>query len=46
MPGRALAERQYNVAHVTKMKAGGHFAAMEEPQAFARNVIEFFESRI
>jgi len=46
MPSRALAERQYNVARMTKMEAGGHFAAMEEPRAFAQDVIEFFESRI
>ena len=42
MPSRALAERQYNVARMTTMAAGGHFAAMEEPQAFAADVIAFF----
>lgn len=46
MPSRALAERQYHVVRMTKMDAGGHFAAMEEPQAFARDVIAFFESQI
>ncbi|WP_313807658.1 alpha/beta fold hydrolase [Sphingobium sp.] len=45
MPNRALAERQYNVVRMTKMEAGGHFAAMEEPQAFARDVITFFEAQ-
>lgn len=45
MPSRALAARQYNVARMTTMAAGGHFAAMEEPQAFARDVIEFFGSQ-
>jgi pimeloyl-ACP methyl ester carboxylesterase len=42
MPSRALAERQYAVARMTTMQAGGHFAAMEEPQAFADDVIAFF----
>lgn len=42
MPSRALAERQYNVQRMTTMASGGHFAAMEEPQAFARDVIAFF----
>lgn len=42
MPNRALAERQYNIARMTTMAAGGHFAAMEEPQAFAQDVIAFF----
>lgn len=42
MPSRALAERQYNVARWTEMPAGGHFAAMEEPDRFAEDVIAFF----
>lgn len=42
MPSRALAERQYAIARMTTMKAGGHFAATEEPQAFADDVIAFF----
>ena len=42
MPSRALAERQHNVTRFTEMKAGGHFAAMEEPEAFAEEVIAFF----
>ncbi len=45
MPSRALAERQYNVQRMTKMAAGGHFAAFEEPQAFAQDVIAFFEGQ-
>lgn len=44
MPDRELASRQYNVVRMTKMPAGGHFAAMEEPEAFARDVTEFFGS--
>jgi len=42
MPSRALAERQYHVVRWTEMSAGGHFAAMEEPEAFATDLIEFF----
>jgi pimeloyl-ACP methyl ester carboxylesterase len=42
LPSRALAERQYNVARWTEMAVGGHFAAMEEPEAFAADVIAFF----
>lgn len=45
MPDRALAERQYDVVRWTHMEAGGHFAAMEEPDAFARDLIAFFGSR-
>lgn len=45
MPTRALAERQHNVVRMTKMEAGGHFAAMEEPEAFARDLIAFLESQ-
>lgn len=45
MPSRALAERQHNVVRWTEMASGGHFAAMEEPQAFADDVIAFFGDR-
>jgi pimeloyl-ACP methyl ester carboxylesterase len=42
IPSRALAERAFNVARWSTMAAGGHFAAFEEPEAFARDVTEFF----
>jgi pimeloyl-ACP methyl ester carboxylesterase len=42
MPSRALAERQHNVARYTIMSSGGHFAAMEEPEAFADDLVAFF----
>lgn len=45
MPSRELAARKYNIARMTQMDSGGHFAAMEEPQAFTRDVIEFFASQ-
>lgn len=43
-PGRRLAERGYNVKRYTEMPDGGHFAAMEKPEAFARDVGAFFSS--
>ncbi len=39
---RAWAERQYNLTRWTTMPAGGHFAALEEPQALATDIREFF----
>jgi microsomal epoxide hydrolase len=41
-PPRAWAERLFHVTRWTEMKSGGHFAAMEEPQALARDVRAFF----
>jgi microsomal epoxide hydrolase len=42
-PPRPVAERYFNVARWTEMKSGGHFAALEEPAAFANDVAAFFE---
>lgn len=44
-PPRQAAERAYEVASWTPMSAGGHFAAMEEPAAFAAEVGRFFSSQ-
>jgi pimeloyl-ACP methyl ester carboxylesterase len=44
-PPRQAAERAYAVASWTPMPAGGHFAAMEEPAAFANEVGGFFASQ-
>jgi pimeloyl-ACP methyl ester carboxylesterase len=44
MPSRRLAEQVYNLKHWSKLPAGGHFAAMEEPQLFAEDVIAFFDA--
>ncbi len=41
-PPRAWAERLFHVTRWTEMKAGGHFAAMEEPQALVEDVRAFF----
>lgn len=41
-PPRAWAERIYNITQWTEMPSGGHFAAMEEPEALVRDVRAFF----
>lgn len=41
-PPRSLAEQQYNITRWTPMARGGHFAAMEQPQALAEDVRAFF----
>jgi pimeloyl-ACP methyl ester carboxylesterase len=39
---RSIAERTLNIARWTEMPAGGHFAALEEPDLLARDLREFF----
>jgi pimeloyl-ACP methyl ester carboxylesterase len=39
---RAWAERYYNVARWTQMKEGGHFGAMEQPNALIDDLRAFF----
>ncbi|ALG15096.1 epoxide hydrolase family protein [Kibdelosporangium phytohabitans] len=41
-PVRALAERDLDIVHWTEMDRGGHFAALEVPDLFVRDVREFF----
>jgi len=41
-PPRAWAERVYNIRRWTVMPAGGHFAALEEPEALAADLRAFF----
>jgi pimeloyl-ACP methyl ester carboxylesterase len=41
-PPRAWAERAYNIKRWTLMPAGGHFAALEEPEALAADIRAFF----
>jgi pimeloyl-ACP methyl ester carboxylesterase len=41
-PPRAWAERVYNIRRWTLMPAGGHFAALEEPDALAADIRAFF----
>ena len=35
-------EDRYNIVHWSDMSEGGHFAAMEEPEALAQDIREFF----
>ena len=39
---RSWLERRYNIVHWTEMDRGGHFAAMEQPELFAKDVTKFF----
>ena len=42
-PPRSLAARVYtDIRRWTTMLKGGHFAAMEQPEALAREIVEFF----
>ena len=41
-PPRSWAERVYNIRRWTVMPAGGHFAALEEPQALVDDLRAFF----
>jgi len=44
-PPRSYVERIFNVKHWTKMKKGGHFAAMEQPDLFIKD-LQFFNRTI
>jgi epoxide hydrolase len=39
---RVWAENQYNVQHWSTFSAGGHFAAMEQPEALVGDIQSFF----
>jgi len=41
-PPRDVVERHYNLHRWTQMESGGHFAALEEPEAFLADVRAFF----
>jgi pimeloyl-ACP methyl ester carboxylesterase len=41
-PPRAYIEKGFNITHWTKMPAGGHFAAAEQPVLLAKDIKEFF----
>ena len=41
-PPRPWAERSYNIQRWTRMERGGHFAALEQPDALAGDIREFF----
>lgn len=42
-PPQTLAVRQYNIQRWTTMRAGGHFAAMEQPSALVHEIRAFFK---
>jgi pimeloyl-ACP methyl ester carboxylesterase len=41
-PPRSLAQQYYNIHRWTEMKAGGHFAALEQPQTLVEDIRAFF----
>jgi pimeloyl-ACP methyl ester carboxylesterase len=41
-PPRSWAERTFDIRRWTKMPSGGHFAALEEPEALAEDIRAFF----
>jgi pimeloyl-ACP methyl ester carboxylesterase len=43
VPPRSLAQRLYNIQRWTEMPAGGHFAALEQPQALIEDIRAFFQ---
>lgn len=43
-PPRTLVEPGYNLVHYSEQPRGGHFAAMEQPELWARDVAAFFSA--
>ena len=43
-PPREFAEHSYNVQRWTEMQRGGHFAALEQPEALAADIRGFFRN--
>jgi pimeloyl-ACP methyl ester carboxylesterase len=41
-PPRSYIEKGFNIRHWTKMPAGGHFAAVEQPELLSKDIINFF----
>jgi len=41
-PPRSLAQKTYNIVHWTQMPAGGHFAALEQPELLLADMRRFF----
>ena len=42
VPPRKWVEARYNLVHWTEMPRGGHFAALEVPELFVKDVRKFF----
>jgi pimeloyl-ACP methyl ester carboxylesterase len=43
-PPLAWAKAKFNVTHWTRMSAGGHFAALEQPEALVHDMRTFFRT--
>jgi pimeloyl-ACP methyl ester carboxylesterase len=43
-PPRSYIEKGFNIQHWTEMPAGGHFAAMEQPDLLAKDITDFFKT--
>jgi pimeloyl-ACP methyl ester carboxylesterase len=43
-PPRSYIEKGFNIQHWTEMPAGGHFAAMEQPDLLAKDLTDFFKA--
>jgi pimeloyl-ACP methyl ester carboxylesterase len=41
-PPKSWLERDFNLVHYTKMPKGGHFAALEQPDLYVRDLRDFF----
>ena len=46
VPPRKWVEARYNLVHWTEMPRGGHFAALEVPELFVKDVRQFFSQAI
>lgn len=44
LPPRKWAEKNLNIIHWTEMPCGGHFTAMEAPEAYANDVSTFYRN--
>jgi len=40
---RSISERTYNIQRWSVMQAGGHFAALEQPEALVNEIRAFFK---
>lgn len=45
-PPRSYIEKGFNIRHWTNMPAGGHFAAVEQPELLSKDIRDFFSKLI
>lgn len=45
-PPRKYIERGFNILHWADIPAGGHFAAMEQPELLAKDITQFFRGLV